>query len=70
MHHQNVMNAVCAQSSEESCYHESLSIAFIIIAKIKFSTWVMYLFNAYLQTPFRWGVNGQMSLACYSGIAG
>lgn len=69
MHHQNVMNAVCAQSSEESCYHESLSMAFIIIAKIKFSTWVMYLFNAYLQTPFRWRVNGQMSLACYSGIA-
>lgn len=37
MHHQNVMNAVCAQSSEESCYHESLSMAFIIIVKIKFS---------------------------------
>lgn len=70
MHHQNVMNAVCVQSSEESCYHESSSMAFIIIAKIKFSTWVIYLFSAYLQTPFRWGVNGQMSLTSYSDIAG
>lgn len=48
--------AACAQSSEDSCYQESLSVAFIIIAKIKFSTWVIYLFDAYLQTPFKWEV--------------
>lgn len=58
MHHQNVINAGFVQSSEESCYPESLSMVFIIIAKIKFSTWVIYLFNVYLQIPFRWGVNG------------
>jgi len=57
MHHQNVMNATaCAQSSEDSCSHESLSMAFIIITKIKFSTWVIYLLDAYLQTPFKWEV--------------
>lgn len=56
MHHQNVMNAAaCAQSSEDSCYHQSLCVAFIIIiVKIKSSTWVIYLLDAYLQTPFKW----------------